>query len=87
MEMWRVLSPGGQIVIIPTAWIIGKNIWYKFSARLFQVTHQAPSIDHGLENSFAEFYCRLQLAGFIVQQRIIELPQSKVLCILADKPL
>ena len=88
MEIWRVLSPGGQIVIIPTAWIIGKNIWNKSSARLFQVTHQAPSVDHhGPENSFAEVYCCLQSAGFIVQQRIIELPQSKVLCILADKPL
>jgi ubiquinone/menaquinone biosynthesis C-methylase UbiE len=87
MEMWRVLSPGGQIVIIPTAWIIGKSIRNKFSARLFQITHQAPPVDYGLENSFADFYSCLQAAGFIVQQRIIELPQSKVLCILADKPL
>ena len=29
----------------------------------------------------------LRTAGFIVKQQIIELPQSKVLCILAEKPV
>jgi ubiquinone/menaquinone biosynthesis C-methylase UbiE len=87
MEMWRVLTPGGQIVIIPTAWITGKDNWNRIFAWLFQVTRQSPSVDPSAESAYSGFYHCLQAAGFIVDRRIIELPQSKVLCILADKPL
>lgn len=86
LEIWRVLAPGGLVVIVPTAWITGKSIWNKLAARLFQVAHQAPSKIGELDNAFENFQLGMQTAGFIVQQRIIELPQSKVLCILAEKP-
>jgi ubiquinone/menaquinone biosynthesis C-methylase UbiE len=87
LEIWRVLSPGGLLVIIPTAWITGKSVWNKLSTRLFQVTHQAPSTVSELDNGLTKFFDCLQTEGFSVQQRIIELPWSKVLCILAKKPL
>ena len=87
LELWRVLAPGGQVVIVPTAWITGKSIWRKFLGRLFQITHQPPTTDHELDNVSVEFSHSLQWAGFIVQHRLIELPQSKVHCILAKKPV
>jgi ubiquinone/menaquinone biosynthesis C-methylase UbiE len=85
-EIWRVLSPGGRLVIIPAAWITGKYFWDRLSARLFQITHQVPSKESELDNAFKEFYYSLQTVGFIIQTRIIELPRSKVICILAEKP-
>jgi ubiquinone/menaquinone biosynthesis C-methylase UbiE len=87
LEIWRVLSPGGSAVIIPTAWITGNSNRYRLAARLFRVTHQAPSTENELDIATGEFQRLLHSAGFVVRQRIIELPQSKVLCILAEKPL
>jgi ubiquinone/menaquinone biosynthesis C-methylase UbiE len=86
LEIWRVLSPGGSVVIIPTAWITGKTVWYRLAARLFRATRQSPSTENELIIEFDEFQRFLQTAGFIVRQQIIVLPESKVLCILAEKP-
>jgi ubiquinone/menaquinone biosynthesis C-methylase UbiE len=40
-EIYRVLSPGGKAVVVPIAWILGRNIFDKLSAWLFRVTGQA----------------------------------------------
>ena len=85
-EIWRVLSPGGRVVIVPTAWITGKSISNKFSERLFRVTHQSPATEGELANAFTEIYRSLETSGFTVEHRIIELTHSKVFCILAEKP-
>jgi ubiquinone/menaquinone biosynthesis C-methylase UbiE len=86
LEIWRVLSPGGLLVIIPTAWITGKSILNKLAAGLFQVTHQTPSSGEKIEIAYTEFAHGLETIGFIVQKRTIELPHSQVMCILAEKP-
>jgi ubiquinone/menaquinone biosynthesis C-methylase UbiE len=87
LEIWRVLSPGGSVVIIPTAWITGKSSLYRLAARLFRATRPSPTTENEMDIEFGEFQRFLQTAGFIVRQLIIALPQSKVLCILAEKPL
>ena len=86
-ELWRVLSPGGLVVIVPIAWITGKSIWKKLSAHLFQITHQVPMTVSEFDIVAAEYYHSLQDAGFIVQHRQIELFESVVCCILARKPV
>jgi len=86
LEIWRVLAPGGLVVVVPTAWITGKSASNRLAARLFQATHQAPSIENEPDLAFSEFHLLIQEIGFIVRQQIIELPKSKVLCILAEKP-
>jgi len=86
-EVFRVLSPRGRIVIIPTAWITGKSVPYVLAARLFQITHQSPDGKREVESAITHFTRLLQEEGFSATERIIDLPHSKVLCILAEKPL
>jgi len=87
LEIGRVLSPGGLVVIIPSAWITGASLQHRLAAYLFRVTNQASPTVIELDDAYAGFIAGLKEIGFEVQQRIIELPQSKVLCILAEKPL
>jgi ubiquinone/menaquinone biosynthesis C-methylase UbiE len=86
-EVLRVLSPGGRLVIIPTAWITGKSVPFKLAARLFQITHQSPAGSAEIQDAVSHFTSLLQAEGFSATVRIIDLPNSKVLCILAEKPL
>jgi ubiquinone/menaquinone biosynthesis C-methylase UbiE len=87
LEIWRVLLPGGQVVIIPSAWITGVSARNKLATLLFRVTHQVPSNASDLDEVYTGLHDAMNAIGFEVQQRIIELPQSKVLCFLAGKPL
>jgi len=41
-EAYRVLAPGGTMVILLTAWITGKRSFEKVAAWLFRITGQAP---------------------------------------------
>ncbi len=86
-EVFRVLFPGGRLVIIPTAWITGKSVPYVLAARLFQITHQSPVGNSEIESAATHFTRILEAEGFSASERIIDLPYSKVLCILAEKPL
>ena len=45
MEAYRILKSGGTLVILPTAWITGKNLVDRGIAALFRVTGQSPSWD------------------------------------------
>ena len=85
LELWRVLSPGGRVVIIPTAWITGESLFHRLAAKLFQITHQSPS-EQLIEVTIAHFSNTWRAEGFVVQGSIIDLPKSKVMCIVAEKP-
>ncbi len=79
-ETYRVLSPGGRLVILPVAWITG-GAWYdRLATWLFKITGQAPEWQEQFTQPFKQ-------AGFIVQIIQHEIRSSKVLIILASKPL
>jgi len=44
-EARRVLRPGGEMIILPAAWITGKAWLERFAAWLFRVTAQSPTWD------------------------------------------
>jgi len=47
LEVYRVLKPGGSLVIIPFVWITGKKTLERLFAWFFRVTGQAPHLSHG----------------------------------------
>jgi ubiquinone/menaquinone biosynthesis C-methylase UbiE len=81
-EIRRVLTPAGQLVIIPTAWITGGNMLDRLAAWVFRVTGEAPGMPHILSNAVKS---RLVSAGFSVQSEIVKKKGSQVLVILAKK--
>ena len=81
-EIRRVLTPGGKLVVIPTAWITGSRIQERLAAWLFQVTGQAPAIEaslRGMNTLFAQ-------NGFDARHELVEFSGSRVLVMVATKP-
>jgi len=78
-EAWRVMRPGSRWVIIPIAQLAPRGVWHRLSAKLFEVTGQAPDWDGPLAGC-------LRSSGFRVHQQILSLPQSHVHVTVATKP-
>lgn len=81
-EIRRVLAPGGRLVVIPAAWITGGSLLERMAAWLFRVTGQAGALDAILPAVGARF----RAAGFQVRHETVEIPGSRVLVVLADRP-
>ena len=80
-EAWRVIKPGGRLVLLPVAWITGRRRLDRLAAWLFKVTQEARAIEAVLPG----LYEHIQAAGFVVRHELVELPGSRVLIILAVK--
>ena len=82
-EIFRVLRPGGRLVVIPMAWIVGKSLADRAAVWLFRVTGQGGTLTDALKE-------RIQLpfagAGFRVRVEMAEKHLSMVLVIVAEKP-
>ena len=78
-EAYRVLYPGGTLVILPAAWITGEKLHERFAAWLFDITGQAPSPDAKMLQPFTE-------VGFSIEEKWLRKPNWKVFFILARKP-
>ena len=77
-ETWRVLKPGRALLVLPIAWITGKNVLQRTAAWLFRVTGQSPEWDDQFLEPFHQ-------AGFITQVKQIQLESSKLVIIIAEK--
>ncbi len=80
-EVHRVLAPGGKLVVLLAAWIVGGSLIDRTLAWLFRVTGESP-------DPHAEFQRFLQpfiKAGFAAELKWIETPSSKLLLICANK--
>lgn len=80
-EIRRVLRPGGELVIIPSAWITGKGLSERLAAGLFQVTGQAGALELVLPG----MKWRIAESGFEVRHALVETPGSRVLVIIGKK--
>ncbi len=79
-EIWRLLVPGGRLVIIPAAWNTGRKPCQRFLVGALRLLGWGRP---QREAALAPF----QQAGFKAENRIVDLPDSQVLLILADKPM
>ena len=80
-EIKRVLQPDGRLVIVPAAWIIGRNTQDRVAAWLFRVTDQAPRlpaevIGRKLRGGFEK-------AGLLPEFRTVEVRSSLVMIVIA----
>jgi ubiquinone/menaquinone biosynthesis C-methylase UbiE len=78
----RVLLPGGDLVIIPTAWITGRRMVEQLAAWVFRVTGEAPGKPRDLP---AAIKTQIVHAGFDVISEIVEINGSQILLIVAKK--
>lgn len=79
-EIWRLLVPGGRLVVIPAAWNTGRRPCQRFLVGALRL------IGWGRPPQREAWLALFQQAGFSAERRIIDLPGSQVLLFLADKP-
>jgi len=77
-EIYRILKPGGQLIVLPAAWITGKRLSDRGTAALFRVTGQAPEWDEKWLEPFSK-------AGFKTRVEMIQQKSWSAAIILADK--
>lgn len=78
-EVRRVLRPGGNIVILPVAWITGGNPLDRMAAWLFRVTGQSGK----WTGRFSQIIGK---AGFVVHEKRIQLRGSELVLVIAERP-
>ena len=83
VEVRRVLINGGRFVVLPLAWITGKNFIDKSLAWIFKITGQAP-LDP-IESIVNKFKFLFQNAGFEVEIQKLKVKSSLLLIVIATK--
>jgi ubiquinone/menaquinone biosynthesis C-methylase UbiE len=81
-EVYRVLKPGGKFVVVPMAWIQGRKLWERLAAWVFHITRQSVVLTEAAEGRVRTYFTA---AGFRVSLLRVELLQSTVLVIMAEK--
>lgn len=82
LEIRRVMSAGGQFVVVPAAWITGKKLLDRAAAWLFRITHQTPEMALG---KFIEaLKIPLEVAGMQTSVHRVELKSSTVVIVVAS---
>src|SRR5689334_15764090 len=79
-EIYRVLRPGGKLVVVPAAWIGGKNVPDQVAAWLFRITRQGGEITEPARDRIKIPFTE---AGFEVRIETVEMRSSTVLVVVA----
>jgi ubiquinone/menaquinone biosynthesis C-methylase UbiE len=81
-EIWRVLNPGGTLIILSTAWITGTRPLERLTAWLFRISGEAPGQAGQISTTITD---RLSQIGFVISNEIVKLRGSQALVIMAKK--
>jgi ubiquinone/menaquinone biosynthesis C-methylase UbiE len=85
-EISRVLIPGGELLVLPVAWITGRRWYHRLAAWLFRITGQAPDWTE-LQKASQEFSFPFLRAGYRVELELVRQNASSLLLIHAFKPV
>ncbi len=83
-EIDRVLKPGGELFILPTARLTGTDILHRFIAWLYAITGQTGM---SAEEYFQQGLCLYEKAGFTIKYEQCYLGNSELLVINITKPI
>jgi SAM-dependent methyltransferase len=83
-EIYRVLTPGGLLIILPVAWIRRGSSIERSLAWLYEITHQAPPRKD--DQWKMEVTAGFRQAGFDVQTETATAASSEIFLVLASKP-
>lgn len=82
-ETYRVLQPGGKIVILLAAWMTGNSLPERIMRSLFHITGQLPPEGKPLGERALATYVN---AGLKTHELYLNLPESRLLVLTAEKP-
>ena len=82
-EVRRVLRPGGRLIVVAVAWIVGRRPMDRAAAWLFKSTRQTPDLKP--EDVARRFMATLEQAGFKPTYHKINLDTSTLLVVLGSK--
>lgn len=82
-DIFRVLCPGGRLVVVPMAWIFGRSLPDRAAVWLFRVTGQGGVLTDALKERIQVPFAE---SGFRVRIELVEKRLSMVLVIVAEKP-
>lgn len=82
-EIYRVLKPGGRLLVIPMAWFGGLTLPEKAARWLFSVTGQTTELNAGFESRIRQLFSAV---GFQVDFKYETVRSSLVLVVIAVKP-
>ena len=85
-EIWRLLQPGGRLIVMPTAWITGVSMPHRLAAGVFRVTNESPPKEHLIFTWIRTFEERLIKADFRVHGDFVACENSEVYVLTAEKP-
>ncbi len=84
-EIWRVLRPGGCLIILPVVWITGQSLLHRLAAGLFRITNEAPTRSVIDSTWLKPFERQLQQSNFDFEHVFISEENYEVLIIRAEK--
>jgi SAM-dependent methyltransferase len=80
-EIYRVLSTGGKLVILLSAWITGGSLLDRSLAVLFRITGQNRPVGETGQHTIQQF----KSSGLTARFEWLDLPSSRLLLLIAEK--
>ena len=85
-NLYRILQPGGRVVIVPEGHLTGRTSLHSLIAWLFRITGQQSAHQAELERAWASFTGPAETAGFRVERHMVSLERSACTVLVLEKP-
>jgi ubiquinone/menaquinone biosynthesis C-methylase UbiE len=85
--IYRVLCPGGRLVVVPQAQLTGGGSLTRFIEWLYAISGQRPRQQAGKHAGYWQvIQDRFKATGFMITFSVVQLESSEVTVVVAEKP-